>query len=101
MTHKYSISSTESEENNTYLSYNTVIETALDEKLYLAFDILDYALVSAPGAPLKQALIDAGIGSEITGGYDSGTLRADIFCDCKKYQSARKKSIFWLSSVRH
>ena len=75
MTHKYSISSTESEENNTYLSYNTVIETALDEKLYLAFDILDYALVSAPGAPLKQALIDAGIGSEITGGYDSGTLQ--------------------------
>ena len=67
--------STESEENNTYLSYNTVIETALDEKLYLAFDILDYALVSAPGAPLKQALIDAGIGSEITGGYDSGTLQ--------------------------
>ena len=75
VTHKYSISSTESEENNTYLSYNTVIETALDEKLYLAFDILDYALVSAPGAPLKQALIDAGIGSEITGGYDSGTLQ--------------------------
>ena len=52
-----------------------MIETALDEKLYLAFDILDYALVSAPGAPLKQALIDAGIGSEITGGYDSGTLQ--------------------------
>ena len=75
VTHKYSISSTESEENTTYLSYNTVIETALDEKLYLAFDILDYALVSAPGAPLKQALIDAGIGSEITGGYDSGTLQ--------------------------
>ena len=75
VTHKYSISSTESEENNTYLSYNTVVETALDEKLYLAFDILDYALVSAPGAPLKQALIDAGIGSEITGGYDSGTLQ--------------------------
>ena len=56
-------------------SYNTVVETALDEKLYLAFDILDYALVSAPGAPLKQALIGAGIGSEITGGYDSGTLQ--------------------------
>ncbi len=72
---KYPISSTEPEDNNTYISYNVVVETALDEKLYLAFDILDYALVSAPGAPLKQALIDAGIGSEITGGYDSGTLQ--------------------------
>lgn len=100
VTHKYSISSTESEENNTYLSYNTVIETALDEKLYLAFDILDYALVSAPGAPLKQALIDAGIGSEITGGYDSGTLQP-TFSVIAKIPIRRKKSIFWLSSVRH
>ena len=32
-------------------SYNKVIGTSLDEKLYLAFQILDYALLSAPGAP--------------------------------------------------
>ena len=59
---EYSISSEESEEDNTYLSYNKVIGTSLDEKLYLAFQILDYALLSAPGAPLKKALLDAGIG---------------------------------------
>ena len=75
VTHKYSISSTESEENNTYLSYNTVIETALDEKLYLAFDILDYALVSAPGAPVRQALIDAGIGEDVYGSFEDGMLQ--------------------------
>lgn len=91
VTHKYSISSTESEENNTYLSYNTVIETALDEKLYLAFDILDYALVSAPGAPLKQALIDAGIGSEITGGYDSGTLQPTFSVIAKNTNQQEKE----------
>ena len=34
---EYSISSEESEEDNTYLSYNKVIGTSLDEKLYLAF----------------------------------------------------------------
>lgn len=51
---EYSISSEESEEDNTYLSYNKVIGTSLDEKLYLAFQILDYALLSAPGAPLKK-----------------------------------------------
>lgn len=56
----YSITSEESEEDNTYLSYNKVVGTSLDEKLYLAFEILDYALLSAPGAPLKKALIDAG-----------------------------------------
>ena len=61
----YSISNTETEEMNTYLSYNKVVGTSLDEKLYLAFSILDYALLSAPGAPLKKALTDAGIGHDI------------------------------------
>ena len=54
---------------NTYLSYNKVVGTSLDEKLYLAFSILDYALLSAPGAPLKKALTDAGIGHDILGSY--------------------------------
>ena len=47
---EYSIASDESLSDNTYLSYNKVIGTSLDEKLYLAFQILDYALLSAPGA---------------------------------------------------
>lgn len=68
----YSIASDESEEENTYLSYNKVIGTSLDRQLYLAFQILDYALLSAPGAPLKKALTDAGIGKDIMGSYDNG-----------------------------
>ena len=58
----YSIASDESVEFNTFISYNIVIGTSLDEKLYLAFEVLDYALLSAPGAPLKKALVDAGFG---------------------------------------
>ena len=58
---EYSIASDESEEDNTYLSYNKVIGTSLDRELYLAFQVLDYALLSAPGAPLKKALVDTGI----------------------------------------
>ena len=64
---KYSVSSNEPLEDNTYLSYNKVVGTSLDRELYLAFQILDYALLSAPGAPLKKALMDAGIGKDITG----------------------------------
>ena len=72
---EYSIASEESEEDNTYLSYNKVIGTTLDEKLYLAFEILDYALLSAPGAPLKKALLDAGVGKDISGSYDNGVYQ--------------------------
>ena len=68
----YSITSDEPEEDNTYLSYNKVIGTSLDKELYVAFEILDYALLSAPGAPLKKALVNAGIGKDILGSYDNG-----------------------------
>ncbi|MCC8150656.1 MAG: insulinase family protein [Lachnospiraceae bacterium] len=71
----YSISSGESEKNNTYLSYNWSVGTALDPLQYVAFDILSYALLTSQGAPVKQALIDAGIGEDIYGGYDSGILQ--------------------------
>lgn len=71
----YSITEGESEENATYLSINTVVGTGLDPKLYVAFQILEYTLLDAPGAPLKQALIDAGIGQDIIGGYNNGILQ--------------------------
>ena len=72
---KYSITMDDSQENKTYLSYNRVVGDSLDEMLYQAFDVLDYALVSSPGAPVKQALIDAGIGDDVYGSYDAGILQ--------------------------
>ena len=71
----YSITEGESEEDATYLSVNTVVGDDLDPKLYVAFQILEYTLLDAPGAPLKQALIDAGIGKDVMGGYESGILQ--------------------------
>jgi len=71
----YSVSGDEPLEHNTYLSYNKVISTNLDKELYLAFQVLDYVLLSAPGAPLKKALLDAGIGKDIMGSYDNGILQ--------------------------
>ena len=71
----YHLAAEEEENNQTYLSYNLVVGTSTDEKLYAAFDILDYALLNMPGAPLKKALLDAGIGKDIMGGYDGGTYQ--------------------------
>lgn len=72
---QYSITMDDSQENKTYLSYNRVVGDSLDEMLYQAFDVLDYALVSSPGALVKQALIDAGIGDDVYGSYDAGILQ--------------------------
>ena len=90
---KYSISTSESEEDNTYLAYNKVVGTSLDKELCLAFDILDYALLSAPGAPLKKALMDAGIGNDISGSYDSSTYQP-IFSIVAKNANAEQKEAF-------
>lgn len=89
----YSIASEESEEDNTYLSYNKVVGTSLDKELYLAFQILDYALLSAPGAPLKKALTDAGIGKDIMGSYDNGIYQP-IFSVIAKNANEEKKEEF-------
>jgi len=89
----YSIASEESEAENTYLSYNKVIGTSLDKELYLAFQILDYALLSAPGAPLKKELTDAGIGKDIMGSYDNGIYQP-IFSVIAKNAEETQKDAF-------
>ncbi len=63
---------------NTYLSYNFSVGSPLDKKLYIAFDILDYALCSAPGAPIKKTLIEKGIGQDVYSEYDNG-IRQPVF----------------------
>ena len=72
---EYPITDDDPEENNTYLSYNKVVADVLDRELYQAFSVLDYVLVSAPGAPIRQALIDAGIGQDVYGSFEDGMLQ--------------------------
>lgn len=72
---EYPITDDDPEENNTYLSYNKVVADVLDRELYQAFSVLDYVLVSAPGAPVRQALIDAGIGQDVYGSFEDGMLQ--------------------------
>lgn len=69
---EYPVAENEPEEENTYLSYNVVVGDSLDVELCVAFSVLDYVLLSAPGAPLKQALLDEKIGKDIMGSYDDG-----------------------------
>ncbi|MDO4276021.1 MAG: insulinase family protein [Eubacteriales bacterium] len=75
ITLNYPVSENEGEEDNTYLSYNMVTGSAMDNILCMAFEVLDYALLSAPGAPLKKALLDAKIGKDIYGSFDDGILQ--------------------------
>ncbi len=71
----YPVLEDESGEDSTYLSCNMVTGNTLDVRLSLAFTILEYVLLDAPGAPVKQALLDAKIGKDVYGSYDDGILQ--------------------------
>lgn len=88
---EYSITEGESDRESTYLSYNTIVGTSLDRDLYIAFQILDYALCSAPGAPLKKALTDRGIGKEIYSLYENGIYQPYFSVVAKGTDADRKE----------
>ncbi|MDD5936429.1 MAG: insulinase family protein [Clostridiales bacterium] len=71
----YSLSENESEEDNTYLTFNAVIGDYTDVEERNAMQVLEAVILSAPGAPLKQALIEAGIGKDILSSYDDELLQ--------------------------
>jgi len=58
-----------------YLAYGAVIGDSLDKELCLAFQILEYALLDSPGAPLKKALYDAEIGRDVLNHFDKEKLQ--------------------------
>ena len=65
----------------------------LDPEQYLAFQVLDYVICSAPGAPVKQALLDAGIGKDVYGFYDNG-VKQPYFSFVSKNTDEDKKEEF-------
>ncbi|WP_058485083.1 insulinase family protein [Defluviitalea phaphyphila] len=67
----YPISPEETEKEKTFLSLNYVIDKSTNPEIYLAFQILEYLLLETPAAPLKKAILDAGIGKDVFGSFDT------------------------------
>ena len=93
VTKPYAITDGESEKDNTVLAYNWVIGDSDNVELNYAFSVLEYALMEMPGAPLKQALIDAGIGKDVYGQYADG-IRQPFYSVIAKYANEEDKDRF-------
>lgn len=89
----YPLTEGEDSKDKTYISYNTVVDTSLNKELYVAFQILEYVLIDNPGAPLKQALLDKGIGKDILSSYDNGILQP-VFSIIVKDANEEQKDAF-------
>ena len=62
---EYAVSENEDSDEKTYYAFAAAMDVTLDVKVCKAFEIMAYVLAEMPGAPLKQALLDAGIGTDI------------------------------------
>jgi len=89
----YPVSEEEPTEDNTYLAYTKVIGESSDKKLSISFSVLDYALLSAPGAPLRKNLLKAGIGKDIMGCFEDD-IRQPYFTVISKNANASQKEEF-------
>ncbi len=93
LTYTYSVTENESEENSTFLTYNMVTGTSLLKKQVIAMNVLEYAIMDTPGAPLKKALVDAGIGEDVFSSYDDG-IRQTSFSIIAKNANVKDKEKF-------
>jgi hypothetical protein len=87
----YPLNEGEDIEENTFLSVNYSVENSLDRQLYIAFQVIDYALCSAPGAPLKQVLVDKGIGKDVYSIYENGIMQPYFSIVAKGTSASREK----------
>jgi Zn-dependent M16 (insulinase) family peptidase len=94
----YPIGDDEFEKDNTYLSYNVVIGEAKDNELAIAFDILNYSILGANGAKLKQAILDKGITKSVEGDYGS-SIQQPTFSIIARNSNQESKVCF-LNTIR-
>ncbi|MBR0146782.1 MAG: insulinase family protein [Eubacterium sp.] len=89
----YALAEGEEPSENAYLTCNAVIATSLDKRLRVAFDILSYVLLDAPGAPLCKAIIDAGLSADVESSYDTSVLQP-TFSVVAHNADAEKREVF-------
>ena len=79
----YSVEEEREDGKGVFYSFNVLAGENTDLIKGLGFEVLDYCLFGAPGAPVKKALIDAGIGDEVWDYYDGGILQPYFSVDVK------------------
>lgn len=70
VTGEFGVTENESLEKKTIHALYTATTDHMSQAEIMAFKVLDYVLIEMDGAPLKKAIIDAGIGSDVSGHFE-------------------------------
>lgn len=82
------------EDAEAYVSYSAIISDYRDRLKEAAITTLVAVLFSAPGAPVKEALVKAGFGSDISANFESG-IQQGIFSVMASGIGADKRDAFY------
>ena len=91
---KYAVAQDADCSEKSYYAYATAMDVTLDQKVCKALELIAYVLVEMPGAPLKQALLDKGIGSDIDVDF-CDILRQSTFTVTTKNAKPGQKQEFY------
>ncbi|MBQ6590497.1 MAG: insulinase family protein [Lachnospiraceae bacterium] len=95
----YSILPEEDPAGKSFLSWNvTVAPDSLDAGFNTAFQILNYALCDAEGAPVRKALRDKGLGEDVYASFETG-IRQPSFSIVSKYTDPDRRDEF-IATIR-
>ncbi len=89
----YSVGADDETEGKSYFGYSVLLPK-LSQTDAVAFEALSDALIYSPGAPVRQALLDAGIGNDITGGYMDHMLEPAFAVIAKEAKAADRDRFF-------
>ena len=86
----YPLSEEEDENDKSFYSLQWSVGDILDSHLATAMSILETVLITAPGAPVKQALMDAGLAKDVGGGFAGYTLQPQFNITAKEGAAGQK-----------
>ncbi len=89
----YPVNSGETEEENTHFGISYSVADSLDREMYVAMQVIDYALCSAPGAVLHEALIEKGLGKDVYSICENG-IKQPFFAIVSKDADASREAEF-------
>lgn len=89
----YSVGADDETDGKSYFGYGVLLPKCnmVDA---IAWEALGNALIYAPGAPVKQALLDAGIGNDIMGGYMDHMLEPSFSIMAKEAKAEDRDRFF-------
>ncbi len=87
ITKSYSVGSEDEVEGKSFLGFATLVGSNLDVLDARAWGVIESVLINSEGAPIKQALIDAGIGEDVYGGFGNHMLEDNFSVVAKNAKS--------------